>query len=66
MADLMVGRVRGTDKERGVAGRLPRERRKYGVRLRLIRAVLLAVGLARESDGNRRRRRPESKTTPLS
>ena len=47
MADLMVGRVRGTDKERGVARRLPGERRKDGVRLRLTRAVLLAVGLVR-------------------
>lgn len=47
MADPVLGRIRETDKERGVTRRLPGERRKYGVRLRPTRVVLLAVGLVK-------------------
>ena len=53
MADLVVGRIRETDKERGVTRRLPGERLKYGVRLRPTRVVLLTaglVGVGREPD----------------
>ena len=47
MADPVLGRIRETDKERGVTRRLLGERRKYGVRLRPIRVVVLAVGFVR-------------------
>lgn len=47
MADLVVGKIRETDKGKGVTRRLPGERRKYGVRLRPTGVVLLPVGLIR-------------------